>query len=383
MESVARDPGSPLARVVYRVLAPRGEHANTPVPETPLRVYIAPTNYAGQAYLWARALERSDARIGARNAAVQLPGGYGFASDLSIPIAVANGSSAWAEREWERAKEFTHVLVEAERPMFGRRFGHDVRREIAALESAGVSVAFISHGTDVRSPDAHAERTPWSPYPHDPRTASLRREAAANLALLYDMRRPTFVSTPDLLDDVPWAHWCPVVIDPERFAASDEPFAAGPVRIVHASSSAVQKGSDLLEPALRPLIEAGAVQYRALEQTPAVDMPEAYRRTDVVLDQFRLGSYGVAACEAMAAGRLVIGHVRADVRARIVRAHGIELPIVEATPDTLAGVLADVVAHPDTARRLAAAGPGFVRRVHDGSESAAVLRRAWLEASAG
>lgn len=378
MESAARNPDGLIGRLANRALGGGSDSPNSRPPSQPVRVYIAPTNYAGQGFRWARALESADSRIGARNVGVVLPGGYGFAADLSVPIGVANGSDAWGRREWEAARRFTHVLIEAERPLFGRTFGRDVEREIHALEEAGLSVAYLCHGTDIRHPDRHAERHDWSPYPEDPRTDTLRRDAEANLALLDRVRRPTFVSTPDLLDDVPWAHWCPVVVDADAFRTDDEPFAQDTVRIVHASSSAVQKGSHRLGPALAPLIDHGEVAYEIVTATPAARMPVVYARADVVLDQFRLGSYGVAACEAMAAGRVVVGHVPERIRERVEREHGLALPIVEATTATLDAALRHLLADRDGARRIAAAGPEFVRQVHGGAASARVLSDSWI-----
>lgn len=381
MASVARNPDGVLGRLAGRLLR-TADPAPTTVPDAQIRLYISPTNYSGQGYAWARAVERADPAISARNVEVVLPGSFGFAADTHVAIATVNSSTEWAAAEWAAAAQFTHVLVEAERSMFGRQFGRDLRREIAALEASGVSVAYISHGTDIRDPAAHAQRTPWSPYPEDPRTDVLHADAVENLALMSTLRRPTFVSTPDLIDDVPWAVWCPVVIAPEVFRAETTPFSGGPVRIVHVSSSPVQKGSHLIEPALAPLIESGAVEYRLVTGAPAAEMPAIFASADIVIDQFRIGSYGVAACEAMAAGRVVIGHVLPAVRDRVEETHGIPLPIVEATPDTLRSVISSIVDDPTSARASAAAGPAFVSRVHDGTASSRALIEGWIRASA-
>lgn len=381
MVSVARNPDGPLGRLAGRML--RGEDPPaTSVPDAELRLYVAPTNYSGQGYLWARSVERADPRVGARNMAVELPGGYGFDADSIVPIATVNSSDAWAEAEFVAAAQFTHVLVEAERSMFGRLFGRELRAEISALQQRGASVAMIAHGTDIRDPRAHSGRTRWSPYPEDPRTDTLQGDAEANLRLLEEAKLPTFVSTPDLLDDVPWATWCPVIADVARFA-TDAPLylsrrPAGVPRVIHASSNAMQKGSDLLEPALAPLVEAGELTFELVTGAAAADMPGIYAGADIVLDQFRLGSYGVAACEAMAAGRLVIGHVLPSVRERVHEITGLELPIVEATPDTLAEVVAGLLADPSRLASVAAAGPGYVQTVHDGSASARALLDGWL-----
>lgn len=378
MESAARNPDGPIGRIAGRLLGGGGSAPSTSVPDAEVRVYIAPTNYAGQGFLWARALEAADARIAARNMAVELPGGFAFTADTLVPIAAVNASAEWADREWDAAKRFTHVLVEAERSMFGKRFGRDLMTEVEALEAAGVSVAFLCHGTDVRDPDRHMRLTPWSPYADDPRTDVLRADARENLALLERAERPTFISTPDLAVDVPWAAWCPVVIDADRFATELPVLPKGRARVIHASSNPVQKGSDRIEPALARLIDAGRIDYELITATPSGEMPAVFASADIVLDQFRLGSYGVAACEAMAAGRVVVGHVLPSVRERVRRDYGLDLPIVEATPDTLGTVVESLLADPERAREIAAAGPGFVRRVHTGAASARVLLDGWI-----
>lgn len=378
MESAARNPDGLVGRLSARLLGVGGPAPVTEVPTTPTRVYVAPTNYSGQGYAWARALERTGPSIGARNAAVELPGGFAFPADTLVPIAAVNASSEWATAEWQAARQFTHVLVEAERSMFGKQFGRDLEQEVTALNLAGLSVAFICHGTDIRDPDRHAALTPWSMYPEDPRTDTLRADALENLALLRRQNLPVFISTPDLITDVPEAFWCPVVIDATRFATSAPVFAEGKVRVTHVSSNPLAKGSHYIEPALAPLVNAGDVSFRLITGAPSSEMPAVFAQSDIVIDKFRAGSYGVAACEAMAAGRVVIGHVLPTVRAYIERETGLRLPIVEATPDTLRQVVADLIQDPSRARALAAAGVEYVSAVHSGERSAHSLLANWI-----
>lgn len=382
LEAPARNPDGLIGRLTMRALGGSAPAPTTDVPDTDVRVYIAPTNYSGQAYRWARALEAADPTLGGRNMAEELPGGFAFPADTLVPFAVAQGSEKWAAAQWSAVAAFTHVLIEAERPLFGRRFDRDVETEIRALEQAGLSVAYICHGTDVRDPARHAELTPWSLYPEDPRTATLQADAATNRDLLERVRRPTFVSTPDLLLDVPWAVWCPVVVDVERFANDREVGGNGSMRIIHAASAPLQKGSHYIEPALRPLLDDGSVHFRMVTGTSSSEMPAVFAAADIVIDQFRAGSYGVAACEAMAAGRVVVGHVLPQVREHVERTSGRALPIVEATPDTLRTVVQDLLDAPDEMRRLAQEGRSFVRDVHSGEASARALLQNWIRPSA-
>ncbi|MGH3703139.1 MAG: glycosyltransferase [Agromyces sp.] len=383
IESAARNPDGVAGRLASRLLGGGRTGPVTAVPDAPIRVYIAPTNYSGQGYRWARALESADPDIGARNMAVELPGGFAFTADTLVPVAVVNSSSEWQSAEWAAAQSFSHVLIEAERPIFGSKFGRDVAREIAEFESSDVSVAYLCHGTDIRNPDRHATLTPWSMYPEDPRTDVLRADAEANLELLNTLRRPTFVSTPDLLLDVPWATWCPVVVDPAAFANDVTPFASDRVRIVHAASAPLVKGSHWIEPAIEPLVRSGIAEFSLVTGTAASRMPVVFAEADIVIDQFRAGSYGVAACEAMAAGRVVIGHVLPFVRDRVEAEFGVQLPIVEATPDTLAETVRRLAEDRPAAQAIAAAGIDYVAAVHSGPASARALIDHWISPPLG
>ncbi|QIM15887.1 hypothetical protein G7067_04765 [Leucobacter insecticola] len=109
-------------------------------------------------------------------------------------------------------------------------------------------------------------------------------------------------------------------------------------------------------------------------------MPAVVAGADIVLDQFRVGDYGVAACETMAAGRVVLAHVSEQVRSEVERHAGFPLPIPETTLDTIEGVLRDIVTRRDHYRAVASRGPEFVRALHNGEFSRSVLMRHFLEA---
>lgn len=382
IDAVGKNPDGRLSRLASRLLG--GKSAAqiplaTSVPDAPTRVYVGPTNYAGQGFRWARALEESDIRIGARNMAVSLPGGFEFDADTVVPFAVYNTSAAWQRAEQEAVERFTHVLIEAERPLFGSLLGRDVEREVESLALHGVSCAFLCHGTDIRSPRAHLGRDRWSPFGDDPRaTKVLQAGADENLALVRRAGLPVFVSTPDLISDVPWAQWCPVVVDGDQWSSGRDLLSSPVPIVVHAPSMGAIKGTHLVEPTLKRLHKAGMIDYRRIIGASASQMPTLIGEADIVLDQFRLGSYGVAACEAMAAGRVVVGHVLPEVRQTVRTLTGVDLAVVEADPDTLEAVLVELLAAPSRMRAVAAAGEQFVREVHSGAVSAAILREHWL-----
>ncbi|MDO9591502.1 MAG: hypothetical protein Q7J04_10200 [Microcella sp.] len=344
------------------------------LPETAIRLLVAPVNSAGQGWAWARAAERLPG-VGARSMAIRGARDFGFAVDQLVPL----GDYRWS-KPWQRAQRaavldgVTHVLLESAKPLFGDTALRGVASEIDELRAAGIRVALVFHGTDLRDPASHRQRERHSPYAEGQWNLSpapgLRAERSRRL--IESTGVAAFVSTPDLLVEAPTATWLPVVVDPKRWAAAAPAFEGRPV-VAHVPSAASLKGTDLIEIELRDLEAEGLIEYRRIEGLSTDEMPAAYQAADIVLDQFRIGSYGVAACEAMAAGRVVVSHVAPAVRDRVLADTGHALPIVQAQADELGVVLRRIIAHPAEALTLAAAGPAFVTAVHDGARSAEAL----------
>lgn len=342
-----------------------------------IAMFIGPTNYAGQGTRWSRAVE-ANPRIAARSMMTTESNVFSYPVDHPV-----RWRTMMHSREWQTSlftaltTRYTHVMVEAEMPLLGGMLGGDVRRQVRAMQEAGLTVGMLAHGTDARLPSAHREREPWSYYANDDWVPvhRLEKEVQGNLDLIAELGCTAFVSTAGLLVDVPSAHLLPVVIDPDRWATTTRPLTRTPLRVMHAPSNPLIKGTFMIEPVIEKLVAEGVIEYRRVEHRPQEEMPAFYADADIFIDQLRVGDYGVAACEAMAAGRLVVSHVSDQVRTAIQEASGAALPIVEANPDTLEEVLRRIIAAPADYRSTAAAGPEYIRTVHDGRLSRAVLER--------
>lgn len=374
---------SVLGRIASRRYGAPGSAGSAPVThfaDKPQRVLIAPVNYSGQGYAWARALESADPTISARNMAIDVPGGFSYTSDLVVAVPNYHNDSDWQRRQFEAACSATHFLVEAEEPPFGRLFGRSVVNQVRALQQRGVNVAYLAHGTDARLPSRHIELNPLSYYSDSsiylPRAEQV---AARNIALVEESGLPAFVSTPDLLLDLPAAHWCPVVVDPARWSAVRKPRRSDkPLQVVHAPSVAAYKGTPLILPIVEKLQAEGLIEFSLIQGVASADMPAVFAEADVLLSQFRDGSYGVAACEAMAAGCVVVGQVSEQVRTVVSDLTGRDLPILEATPDTLEQALRELAAI-RTLGQLQQDSIEFIQEVHDGRFAAATLLRHWIK----
>lgn len=313
-------------------------------------LFIGMANSAGQAWAWARSIERAAPGTVATSMMNLRGSPFHFQVDQAVDPAYAARSRSWQRRQLRSLCRFRGVLVESARGPLGGRFAGDTATQIRALLSGGVQVGLIFHGSDVRDPDWHLSVEPRSHYADDPEYAEIFRQVSRrSRQLIADVDLPVFVSTLGMLEEVPGANWLPVVVDPSLWKRDEKPFASSgsepldrPLRVVHVPSDSHVKGTPLIEGVLDELSARGIIEYRAAVDVPHVEMPKVYGEADVVLDSFRAGGYGVAACEAMAAGRLVVAHIASRTRDRVPRYTGEDLPIVEATVDTLRGVLLDI-----------------------------------------
>ncbi|GAB6857054.1 glycosyltransferase [Microbacterium xylanilyticum] len=356
-----------------------------PVPDLskPYRMLVGPVNYAGQGFRWSRAAETSGL-VSARNYVHAANNPFAYGADHVVSWRTAEHSRAWQRAMLDDIRDnYTHVMIEACFPLLGGMFSGDVRRQVEVIRNAGVRVGIVGHGNDVRLPSTHVQGNPWSQFRDNEEwvAAHLVEDVVEkNLALIKDLDAPTFVSTAGLLVDLPRADFLGVVIEPERWASDAGLLQGKRLRVVHAPTNPAVKGTDLIAPAVSRLVNDGVIEFTEIRNVPNEEMRRVFAEADVILDQFRVGDYGVGACEGMAGGRLVLTYVTDQVRQEVESHAGMPLPIPDVTVDTLEDVLRDIASDRDRYRSLAATGPEFVRRLHDGAFSRDVLMRRFFEA---
>lgn len=334
------------------------------------RLAIGPANYAGQAHAWARAVERHlDADALAFTVATVRRDPFGFEVDRRIPAPAYYFPLLRSARARRFLAGFTHLVLDGFRPLSYDRRPDGFRRQAAALLERGPRLALLAHGSDVRDPDAHLVRHPYSYFAEGDRAWLAERRAitARNRETADALGVPLFVSTPDLLHDLPTATWVPVCLDPAVWAGGRPPLRRRVPKVLFVPSRRHPpiKGTRYAEPVLRRLADRGVIEWVAPAGVPHGEMVRLVQDADIVVDQLQSGFYGVGAVEAMAAGRVVIGSIEglAGVMPEVP-------PLCHATPADFEAVLLDCLDRPDAARARARSGPGFVRRWHDGRESA-------------
>ncbi|MFK5634179.1 MULTISPECIES: hypothetical protein [unclassified Ornithinimicrobium] len=383
-----------LATVPVRRRADAELRALAPMPPARRRLYLGPWNTAGQAYAWARAVEQHLPDTAAQNLWAQRSAAqahFHYPADHHLSVLAQRGHVR--EIHGERVlREATHVVLESGRPVLADFHAGTMLTDLPALDAVGVEHAVLYHGSEIRDLREHAERYPHSPFGGgwddyfrtvqsvvDKNRADLERYAVAGGRVL--------VSTPDLLDAVPGATWLPLVVDVERFATAAEGTGVVPLErkrpvVLHAPSNPRLKGTEVVEEVLARMERAGLLEYRRVRGVPHAQMAGFVADADVVVDQLVLGNPGVLLAESLAAGRVVVSHLTPAVRARMDEADaGLGgrgavdggVPVVEADAESFEAVMHELLNGRAATHEVAARGPGWVRRHHDGRRAAAVL----------
>lgn len=347
--------------------------------EADARLLIGPLNTAGQGYRWARAAEQhlGPSAVSVRAQPRSGAGTFSYPTDLELtPAAQLRGMKPFREL----VLGATHVLSEGGRALLDDVHHRSLIDDLPALTDAGVRAAVLIHGSEARDLRVHARRYPSSPFadPWDERFTRMQERVERTREVLQQGAEhglPVLVATPDMLEHVPGATWLPIVIDVAAFATDDPPLVRERPVVLHAPTNQRLKGTAVVEEVLGRLHDDGRIEYRQLQGVPNDRMPEAIAAADVVVDQVVLGNPATLLCETMAAGRVAVAHIAPGVRAAIreADAHGEDIPVIEADTDTLTATMQQILVDRDAAAALAARGPAWVVRNHDGARSAQVL----------
>lgn len=239
--------------------------------------------------------------------------------------------------------------------------------DIPLLASLGRPVVMHFRGSDIRLPSLHRslEQDSYLRGVDDP----AREEQIRDLVEICRRYCSVLaVSTPGLLDHVPDAVWVPHIVDLKTFVA--QPRAEGDRRLVvaHIPSNRIAKASDDVELQLRPLVTRGLIDLRVRSGLSRAQIVQVMATADIVVDSLTIGDHGLTSVEAMASGAIAIAHIRQGNRDR-----NPGVPVVEATPSSLATVVTELAHDHDRRRELAATGRQWVEQRHSATAVAPQL----------
>ncbi len=306
-------------------------------PRRPLRVVHCPVNTAGVPWTNVRALRRRgiDARLVVFNRYAMHP-----EADRSLEL-----GSGFLRRQLAQWKALAELLPRTD--VFHFVFGLTLvpqALQYPILRLSGRRSVMHYLGSDIRG------KTPDELAPG--------RKAGARIVGSYDALR-----------------WVPdaTVVPPGVDLAAITPVPPSDRKrplIVHAPSSRRRKGTEHVVAACETL----DVELRVVEGLPHDAAFALYREADIVVDQLNAGWYGVLAIECLALGKPVVTFLHDEAKRLTEDAYGLEVPLVDASAETLRDRLAELVEQgPAERRRIGEASRAYAEHVHDVERVTAAL----------
>jgi glycosyltransferase involved in cell wall biosynthesis len=163
------------------------------------------------------------------------------------------------------------------------------------------------------------------------------------------------------------------------------------VRIYHAVGNFQQrtvngrnlKSSHIYVPLIeRMKAEGHDVEMLFVHGVPNREVRFTQVQADIVVDMLTFGWFGSNVREAMMLGKPVVCYLRDEWLERMRREipdYVDELPIVNATPETVEGVLADLVGDPERRRELGERSRAFALRFHSAAAGARRMDQIYRE----
>lgn len=358
-----------------------------------MRVLHLPTDTGGQAY----SLSWAERRMGLDSSVlVAVAGNFKYPAHRVLAQHAPRGLAAKLALKLRLAAEF--LRVRSKYDVFHFNFGASLinlpRLGLPLLElpfyPKRARLVFTYNGCDARLMGPTRELTETSACMHpdcgggicaDGRMDQRRRKS---LARMDRFACAIFALNPDLLRFLPArAQFLPYAA-PLWLGLSAPPLreAAGPLRLVHAPTDRVVKGTGaVLEAVAQLQAEFGphAVELDLVERLPHAEAVGRYVRADIVVDQLRVGWYGGLAVEAMLLGKPVVAYISKDDLRFLppdMAAQCLEA-LIPATEATLADVLRPYVENRAQLAARREAALEYVWRWHDPAVVAAQVRAAY------
>jgi glycosyltransferase involved in cell wall biosynthesis len=165
-------------------------------------------------------------------------------------------------------------------------------------------------------------------------------------------------------------HPRPRRVRPESPSRQDRPV------VVHAPSDPKFKGTELIRRAVDEIGRRVSLDFRLVRGVTYDAVEAELEKADVVIDQLNSVNVGIVALEAMRAGRAVVSQL--DPQALAPYQAG--LPVVAATPETLANELETLLRDPELRQTLGEDGRRYVAATHAPAHGAASMIQVYRHA---
>lgn len=224
---------------------------------------------------------------------------------------------------------------------------NEVYQDIHTLRAFGAKVIMHFRGTEVRVQSVFESKNSYAWTDEEdtfPGGDTLRKIILARANGLFDK---LLVTDPELQGYVDNSTVLQRAIDfrkidfvIEGVKTNNPKTISRKIRIAHAPSRRSLKGTQIVLEAIEALAQKGMeVELDLIEKVTNVETLQRIARADLVIDQMRIGWYGVLSVEAMALGKPTVAYIRDDLVNRLEK----NCPIIISNPETLAQDLSELI----------------------------------------
>jgi len=132
--------------------------------------------------------------------------------------------------------------------------------------------------------------------------------------------------------------------------------------IIHSPSAKMAKGSNFIIPVIKELEKEYDFKFLLLHDLNREEVLSIMQEADIFIDQIILGSYGMAAMEAMAFGKPVMCYIMPEV---FEGGLSEECPIVNTNPDNLKKQLIKLITNAQLRHDIGLKSRAFAEKFHD------------------
>jgi hypothetical protein len=224
-------------------------------------------------------------------------------------------------------------------------------------------------GSDIRNPEIEFADNPYyaqvyqagyeyaSTEGQDNSRRAQARFARASFAFGADQGLFQYI----LKDIRPALHWIPRRIILEDYEPAYPSLNRTTPLVLHSPTAPVAKGTSAVLRAVEMVQSMHPFEFRLVQGMPHNQAMKLMGQADIILDQFVLGDYGMATLEALAYGKPVVCYIKKS----LADLYGPELPVVNATQETLAQTLLSLLENASQRYELGRLGRAYVQQHAD------------------
>lgn len=315
-----------------------------------MKIVHASTEIAGQMGILCKELRKKDHQAAGYNT---------FHTYLNYQGEIINSDA------FEILKDLEFIVQKSDIIHFhnANTFFHDFS-DLGLLKKLGKKMVMHHWGSDVRTEKMVGSLNPYKLPPTYFSDEEIDRQLKIISAHIDTAIVQDYEAYPYVKDYYKKVYVLPLACNVEDFTVSYPSIDKENPLIIHAPTNRAFKGSDHIEAAIKKLRKKlkgkGKFTYQLLEKMSHDQALAKYREADIIIDQLLCGTYGMFSVEAMAMGKPVVAFIRDDVRRKFPK----DLPIVQATPETLKDVLQDLIKNPKKRHDIGVASRKYVETYH-------------------